>query len=78
MVAQAKSARARVKQEEPSKPEGRFLTGMKEISKYVNRSQATVIRWIKNKNFPAKKIDGVWESHTGKIDDWRMRRWEAA
>lgn len=57
---------------------GRFLTGMKEICRYVSRSESTVINWIRDEDFPAKKIDGVWEAHTGKVDDWRMKRWEAA
>ena len=57
---------------------GRFLTGMKEICKYVSRSEATVLNWIRDEEFPAKKLDGIWESHTAKIDDWRMKRWEAA
>jgi predicted DNA-binding transcriptional regulator AlpA len=57
---------------------GRFLTGMKEICKYVSRSEATVLNWIRDEEFPAKKLDGIWESHTAKIDAWRMKRWEAA
>lgn len=58
--------------------QGRFLTGMKDICRYVSRSESTVIGWIRDEDFPAKKIDGVWEAHTGKIDAWRMKRWEAA
>lgn len=58
--------------------QGRFLTGMKEICGYVSRSEATVLAWIRDEDFPAKKIDGIWESHTKMIDDWRMKRWEAA
>jgi len=58
--------------------QGKFLTGMKEICKYVSRSESTVINWIRDEDFPAKKIDGIWESHTGMIDSWRMKRWEAA
>jgi hypothetical protein len=57
---------------------GRFLKGMKEIKDYVRRSESTVMDWIQNENFPAKKIDHAWESHTGKIDEWMMKRWEAA
>lgn len=78
MVEKSKAARARVQQKEPAAPEGRFLTGMKDICKYVSRSEATVVNWIRDEGFPAKKIDGIWEAHTGKIDSWRMRRWEAA
>jgi len=34
--------------------------------------------WIRDQDFPAKKIDGVWESFTVKIDEWRIKRWESA
>lgn len=58
--------------------QGRFLTGMKDICRYVSRSESTVIGWIRDEDFPAKKIDGIWEAHTAMVDAWRMKRWEAA
>lgn len=47
------------------------LTGMKRIRGYVGRSEATVIDWVRTRGFPAKKINGVWESDTLLIDEWR-------
>ena len=31
------------------------LTGMKEISKYFRRSEATILKLIRDEGFPAKK-----------------------
>jgi len=48
------------------------LQGMAEIRAYVNRSEATVMRWIRELGFPARKIlGGLWESDKGLIDRWR-------
>jgi hypothetical protein len=47
------------------------LTGKKEIMLYTRRSWVTIHGWIKNSNFPARKLDGVWESATDLIDDWK-------
>jgi len=50
------------------------LQGMKEIGAYVNRSEATVLDWIRNLDFPANKMDGgIWESDKTAIDDWRRK-----
>lgn len=50
------------------------LSGMKEICNYVRRSEATVLDWIKNMDFPAKKLSGIWESDRELIDDWRRNQ----
>ena len=50
-----------------------ILVGMKAIRQYVGRSEATVLKWIKNDGFPAKKVDGVWESDTVLIEKWRRK-----
>jgi predicted DNA-binding transcriptional regulator AlpA len=51
------------------------LSGMKEISSYVKRSEATVLRWIREEGFPADKLGGLcWESDTIAIDDWRRKK----
>ncbi|MBU0995804.1 MAG: hypothetical protein KJ737_25190 [Proteobacteria bacterium] len=49
----------------------RMLTGSKEITEFVGRSWKIIYRWIQEKDFPAKKIDGVWESDTELILQWR-------
>ena len=41
----------------------RDLIGRKEIAKMTRRSWKTIRKWIENDGFPAKKLDGVWESN---------------
>lgn len=53
---------------------GRELVGMKEIRDYVRRSEATVLKMIRNYGMPAEKIEGIWMSDTAAIDEWRARR----
>ena len=47
------------------------LSGMNEICQYVRRSPATVLNWIRTRDFPAKKIGGVWESDRVLVDEWK-------
>lgn len=47
------------------------LMGMKAICNYVKRSDATVLQWIREQDFPANKIGGIWESTTKQVDDWK-------
>jgi hypothetical protein len=44
---------------------------MKEICNHAKRSEATVLDLIRNEDFPAVKIKGVWESDTEEIASWR-------
>ena len=45
---------------------------MKEICAYVRRSEATVLEWIRQLDFPATKINGgIWESDTKLVNRWR-------
>lgn len=48
-----------------------FLSGMKEITDYVRRSEASVLTLIRTQSFPATKVLGIWESNTAMIDQWR-------
>jgi hypothetical protein len=48
-----------------------ILSGKKTICNFLGRSWLTVERWIREKNFPARKIDGVWESDSELITEWR-------
>jgi len=51
------------------------LQGMNDIKSYVNRSEATVLFWIRSQAFPASKIGGgVWESDKEEVDQWRRDR----
>ena len=54
-----------------SKPEQ--LIGMKAICGYVNRSESTVINWIRDMDFPATKIGGIYEAEKDEINTWRKR-----
>ena len=54
------------------------LSGMGEICTYVRRSETTVLGWIRDLGFPAKKLSGkMWESDKELIDKWRLRQLEA-
>lgn len=50
------------------------LTGKKAIRQYARRSWETLERWINERGYPVRKIDGVWESDTRLIDEWRMNQ----
>lgn len=50
------------------------LIGMKEICKYCQRSEPTILMLIRTQAFPADKFSGVWESDTELIDDWRREK----
>jgi hypothetical protein len=51
------------------------LSGMKEICKYMSgRSECTMLSIIRDLDFPAKKIHGVWESDTDLADKWRLEQ----
>jgi len=50
------------------------LSGMKAICQYVNRSESTVLHWIRDLDFPAHKIGGIWESDRNLIDEWRRQQ----
>ncbi len=48
------------------------LLGMKEITLYVRRSEATVLKLIREEGFPARKVGGQWVSDTTVIVEWRL------
>lgn len=50
------------------------LSGMKEIARHCNRSESTILIWIRERAFPAEKITGSWESDTELIDQWRKEQ----
>ena len=49
------------------------LDGMKAICNYVKRSEATVMDWIRNMEFPAKKLGGTWVSDVELIVNWKRK-----
>ena len=51
----------------------RQLKGMRDICLYVGFSESTVLAWIRQRSFPAKKTAdaGIWVSTTSKVDQWR-------
>ncbi len=50
------------------------LTGIKEITTYTRRSWNTIQIWIVNDGFPARKMDGIWESMPELIDKWKLEK----
>jgi len=46
------------------------LVGKKDICAFVGRSWGTIKRWIKEEDFPAKKIDGGWHSDADLVHEW--------
>lgn len=46
------------------------LLGMKEICDYIRRSEATVLKMIRDYGFPARKIEERWVSDRRLIDRW--------
>lgn len=48
------------------------LVGMKAICGYMGRSESTMLGIIRDLDFPAKKIYGIWESDTELVDQWRV------
>ena len=55
---------------------GKALTGRKQINVFVGRRWDVIRKWIDKKGFPAKKIDGIWESDSDLILAWRREQIE--
>jgi hypothetical protein len=49
-----------------------MISGKKNICNFLGRSWDTVERWIREREFPARKIDGIWESDSELITAWRQ------
>ncbi|MBU4261004.1 MAG: hypothetical protein KKC76_03880 [Proteobacteria bacterium] len=52
------------------------LVGMKAICQYMGRRESTMLTMIRDMDFPARKIIGIWESDPVLIDAWRLRQIE--
>jgi len=50
------------------------LVGMAAICQYMNRGEKTVLNLIRDEDFPARKLGGIWESDKELVDKWRRRR----
>lgn len=48
-----------------------ILVGKKAICAFCGRSWQVVKGWIEREGFPAKKMEGVWESDKDLISSWR-------
>jgi len=48
------------------------LTGMKEICQYMGRSEVTILKLIRDQDFPAQKIGGIWESDKDLVNEWLL------
>lgn len=56
---------------------GNALIGIENIRKHYPRSESTIMDLIFNAGFPAKKVNGRWESNKKSIDRWQQKRVEA-
>lgn len=54
--------------------ESTALVGMKMICEYVRRSESTVLKLIREEEFPAEKVCGIWESDILLVDEWRREK----
>jgi len=50
------------------------LHGMKVICAYMEKSESTVLKYIREEGLPAGKIGGERVSDAGRIDAWRLGR----
>jgi len=52
------------------------LKGMLQIKNYAQRSESTILTWVKNYGFPATKLpeSSIWESDTDLVDEWRKNQ----
>lgn len=52
------------------------MTAIRDYCRSINMqsSEVTIIQLIKEEEFPAKKLGGVWESDKDLINGWRKRR----
>ncbi len=46
------------------------IAGLDNIYEALGCSKKTLYKWIKEKNFPAFKMDGVWRTLPKEIEDW--------
>lgn len=49
------------------------LIGMAAICDKVKRSESTVWNWIRDMDFPAKNVGGIWESNDDLIQTWKKK-----
>ena len=54
------------------------LSGMKAICQYYGKSEPTILKLIREEDFPATKIGGEWSSDADLIDDWKKAKIRAA
>lgn len=47
------------------------LQGMKEICRYMGKSEPTILRYIRQLGFPANKVNGEWVSDAALVAEWR-------
>ena len=49
------------------------LIGMKEICDFMNRSETTILKMIRELDFPAKPVGGIYEADKKEIKKWRKK-----
>ncbi len=46
------------------------MHGMAALCALANRSEATILDWIRNRDFPAVKVDEEWTADRNQVVDW--------
>lgn len=47
------------------------LIGINDIARHLNRSYATVMKYIQQLGLPARKVGGIWECDRDALNEWR-------
>jgi hypothetical protein len=53
------------------------MHGMAALCALANRSEATLLDWIRNRDFPAVKVDEEWTADRNQVVDWLKNRLNA-
>ncbi len=53
------------------------MHGMAALCALANRSEATLLDWIRTRDFPAVKVDEEWTADRNQVVDWLKNRLNA-
>lgn len=49
------------------------VQGMDNICRLANRSAATVLAWVRDRDFPAAKVDDCWIADRNQVLEWMKK-----
>ncbi len=50
------------------------LAGLETMAQEMGCSKKTLYRWIKERDFPAFKMDGVWRALPREVEEWLVEQ----